>query len=178
MQQIVRKLRNLLRVRKAAQVLCCKLLFLRSCLDSYVSDDDHFNIVAGKNYNNRHRWSVSAVPQDVPPGHMAVYVGRQYCERFVIRAAYLNHPVFRLLLEQAEEEFAHARQDRLVIPCDKLLFKHILSLFNRKDHAGVRNLDLEAVKNNFCNECRCSAEAEEILLGKDSRPLLYSFAEE
>jgi SAUR family protein len=33
-------------------------------------------------------------PRDVPPGHLAVIVG-EASRRFVIRADYVNHPVFR-----------------------------------------------------------------------------------
>eukprot|EP01018_Ginkgo_biloba_P027652 Gb_16165 [translate_table: standard] len=51
----------------------------------------------------RKSWS-SDVPADVPEGHLAVYVGRE-CKRFVIQTGYVNHPLFRLLLEKAEEEF-------------------------------------------------------------------------
>jgi hypothetical protein len=45
----------------------------------------------------------------VPAGHVAVCVGG---------AAHLNHPVFRELLRQAEEEYG--------FPCDEGLFEHLL----------------------------------------------------
>ncbi|KAI9154248.1 hypothetical protein LWI28_023320 [Acer negundo] len=41
------------------------------------------------------------LPRDVPPGHFAVIVGKAR-RRFVIKADYLNQPVFRQLLDQAE----------------------------------------------------------------------------
>lgn len=151
---------------KAVQILFRKLLSSRSCLDSYVSNDAQFDVVGGKHYSSRHRRSLSAVP----PGHLAVYVGRQCRKRFVIRAAYLTHPVFRSLLERAEE-FGYAQQGGLVIPCDELLFEHILRLFSQNDDAAVRHIDLQTVENNFCNEWLPS-------LNKDCRPIPHSFVEE
>lgn len=175
LRQIARKWRKIANARKAAQALACKLLSPRSCRVSYVSDDEQ---VDGKKSTNGHRrsGSVSAVPSDVPSGHLAVYVGQQCSTRFVIQAAYLNHPVFLALLEKAEEEFGYAHKGGLAIPCDELLFEHILRLFNRNDPAAVRQLDLEAVQSNFCNEWHCSSEAKGTLFDKD-RSLLHAFAE-
>lgn len=175
LRQIARKWRKIANAHKAAQALACKLLSPRLCRVCYVSDDEP---VDGKMSVNRHRraGSVSSVPSDVPSGHLAVYVGQQCSTRFVIQAAYLNHPVFMALLEKAEEEFGYAHKGGLAIPCDELLFEHILHLFNRDDPAAVRQLDLEAVKNNFSNEWHCSSEAKRILFDKD-RPLLHAFAE-
>lgn len=175
LRQIARKWRKLASARNIAQTLACKLRSSRSCRISYVSDDEH---VEGKKSNDGHRWSGSvtlAPPPDVPSGHLAVYVGQQCRRRFVIRAAYLNYPVFRALLQQAEEEFGYAHQGGLAIPCDEFLFEHILSLFSGNDHASVRHLDLEAIKSNFCNEWYCSSESKGLLLGKESRPLLTTF---
>ncbi|KAG6505620.1 hypothetical protein ZIOFF_037985 [Zingiber officinale] len=44
------------------------------------------------------------VPKDVPKGHLVVYVG-EHCRRFIIDLAFLQHPLFRGLLELAQEEF-------------------------------------------------------------------------
>lgn len=175
LRQIARKWRKLVSARNIAQTLACKLRSPRSFQVSYVSDDER---VEGKKPNDGHRWSwlASAAPPDVPSGHLAVYVGQQCRRRFVIRAAYLNYPVFRALLQQAVEEFGYAHQGGLAIPCDEFLFEHILSLFSRNDHATVRHLNLEEIKNSFCSQWYCSSEAKGMLLGKESRPLLHDFA--
>ncbi|GER50294.1 SAUR-like auxin-responsive protein family [Striga asiatica] len=85
-------------------------------------------------------------PPDVPPGHVAVCVGPDR-RRFVVRAAHLNHPVFRRLLSQAEEEYGFAgRPGPLAIPCcDESLFEEVLRAVSRADpdpgrccHVGVR----------------------------------------
>ncbi|KAF8396473.1 hypothetical protein HHK36_018096 [Tetracentron sinense] len=65
-------------------------------------------------------------PRDVPPGHLAVIVG-EAGRRFVIRASYLNHPIFRQLLDQAYEKYGHYNHNGpLAIPCDESLFEDVV----------------------------------------------------
>ncbi|KAM0942339.1 putative small auxin-up RNA [Dioscorea sansibarensis] len=68
---------------------------------------------------------VSSTPADVPAGYVAVCVGSNQ-RRFVVRAAHLNHPAFRLLLAKAEEEYGFANSGPIAIPCDESLFEEIL----------------------------------------------------
>ncbi|PKA47654.1 Auxin-induced protein 10A5 [Apostasia shenzhenica] len=59
---------------------------------------------------------------EVPAGHVAVCVGRS-SRRFVVRAAHLNHPAFRELLLQAEEDHGFVHHGPLCLPCvDESLF--------------------------------------------------------
>jgi SAUR family protein len=70
-------------------------------------------------------------PVDVPRGCCAVYVGAER-RRFVVPTAYLGMPVFRRLLEKAEEEFEFDYADgALTIPCDTEAFKYILVVMDR-----------------------------------------------
>ncbi|OWM82487.1 hypothetical protein CDL15_Pgr002062 [Punica granatum] len=69
-------------------------------------------------------------PSDVPPGHVAILVG-EACQRFVIRADYLNHPIFHQLLDRAYEEYGHEQDGPLAIPCDVFLFQDIISSLER-----------------------------------------------
>ncbi|KAL6655522.1 hypothetical protein ACP70R_006348 [Stipagrostis hirtigluma subsp. patula] len=71
-------------------------------------------------------------PPDVPRGYCPVYVGPEQ-RRFVIPTTYLGHPVFRLLLEKAEEEFGFRHEGALAIPCDTEAFKYILQCVERHD---------------------------------------------
>ncbi|XP_072980312.1 uncharacterized protein [Typha angustifolia] len=64
-------------------------------------------------------------PPDVPKGYCPVYVGPEH-RRFVIPTTYLGLPVFKLLLEKAEEEFGFDQQGALTLPCDIETFKYIL----------------------------------------------------
>lgn len=72
-----------------------------------------------------------ATPADVPRGCCPVYVGDER-RRFVVPTAYLGMPVFRRLLEKAEEEFEfHYHGGALTIPCDTEAFKYILLVMDR-----------------------------------------------
>lgn len=69
--------------------------------------------------------SASRIPSDVPAGHVAVCVGIN-SRRFVVRATYLNHPIFQKLLVQAEEEYGFNNSGPLAIPCDEFVFEDII----------------------------------------------------
>ncbi|XP_062232878.1 uncharacterized protein LOC133930237 [Phragmites australis] len=70
-------------------------------------------------------------PADVPRGCCAVYVGAER-RRFVVPTAYMGMPVFRRLLEKAEEEFGFDYHGAgLTIPCDTEAFKYILVVMDR-----------------------------------------------
>ncbi|KAG0449867.1 hypothetical protein HPP92_027084 [Vanilla planifolia] len=72
------------------------------------------------------RWRTRASVAGVPKGHVAVCVGSNH-RRYVIRVAHLNHPAFRILLNQAEEEFGFSnRSGPLFLPCEESLFFAIL----------------------------------------------------
>ncbi|GLJ12930.1 hypothetical protein SUGI_0200710 [Cryptomeria japonica] len=69
------------------------------------------------------------IPSDVPEDHLAIYSGNR---RFVVRIKDLNHPLFRVLLDKAEEEFGFEQRGVLVIPCDPKVVQHLLSLLQTK----------------------------------------------
>ncbi|WOK92073.1 hypothetical protein Cni_G00764 [Canna indica] len=69
-------------------------------------------------------------PPDVPRGYCPVYVGLEQ-RRFVIPTSYFSLPVFRLLLEKAEEEFGFDHKGALTIPCEIETFKYILQCMER-----------------------------------------------
>lgn len=68
--------------------------------------------------------------KDVPKGHFAVYVGEAH-KRFVVPISYLNQPLFRELLDWAEEEFGFEHpMGCLIIPCSEGYFKSLTSLLS------------------------------------------------
>ncbi|MBA0625175.1 hypothetical protein Godav_010405 [Gossypium davidsonii] len=69
--------------------------------------------------------SEKTLPRYVPPGHLAVTVG-EAGRRFVIKADYLNQPVFRHLLDKVYEEHSPNKDGPLAIPCDECLFRDII----------------------------------------------------
>lgn len=71
-------------------------------------------------------------PSDVPAGHVAVCVGSS-CKRFIVRATHLNHPIFKRLLVQAEEEYGFSNQGPLAIPCDESLFEEVIRVVSRSE---------------------------------------------
>ncbi|KAJ1375295.1 Small auxin-up RNA [Sesbania bispinosa] len=80
------------------------------------------------------RWRTKArlASSDVPAGHVAVCVGPSR-RRFIVRASYLNHPIFKKLLVMAEEEYGFCNHGPLAIPCDESLFEELLRVMARPE---------------------------------------------
>ncbi|KAE8663539.1 Indole-3-acetic acid-induced protein ARG7 [Hibiscus syriacus] len=72
-----------------------------------------------------------ATTANVPKGHVAVYVGDCNKKRFVIPISFLNHPLFRDLLDRAEEDFGFNHpMGGLTIPCSEVYFVRITTVLN------------------------------------------------
>ncbi|KAK0584947.1 hypothetical protein LWI29_021247 [Acer saccharum] len=100
------------------------------------------------------------LPRDVPPGHLAVIVGKAR-RRFVIKADYLNQPVFRQLLDQAYEDYSPNKDGPLAIPCDEFHFESIINSFQ----GGTALWQFT---------CHVDEQQEGLSLQTDSKPLLYA----
>lgn len=67
-----------------------------------------------------------ANPKDVPKGHFVVYVGEDW-KRYVIEIGVLRHPLFKILLDSAEEMFGFDNgNSKLYLPCKECVFVTIL----------------------------------------------------
>lgn len=106
---------------------------------------------------------------DVPSGHVAVTVGSS-CKRFVIRTSYLNHPVFKKLLVQAEEEYGFNNSGPLAIPCDEYVFEEIIRYLGRTD-SKLNSSGRLSTLEDFQKYCHVKLQSN-IELWADSRPLL------
>ncbi|PIA41985.1 hypothetical protein AQUCO_02100073v1 [Aquilegia coerulea] len=62
----------------------------------------------------------------VPEGCFSIYVGPQR-QRFVIKTDCINHPLFKILLEEAESEYGYNCGGPLVLPCEVDIFYRVLS---------------------------------------------------
>lgn len=60
-----------------------------------------------------------------PEGCFTVYVGPQK-QRFVIKTEYANHPLFKILLEEAETEYGYNPEGPLALPCNVDVFCKVL----------------------------------------------------
>ncbi|XP_071700666.1 auxin-induced protein 10A5-like [Rutidosis leptorrhynchoides] len=99
------------------------------------------------------------IADDVPAGHVAICVGIN-CKRFIVRAKYLNHPIFQKLLMEAEEEYGFSNTGPLTVPCEESEFEEIIRFVSRPE--SNRHVDLE----DFRRCCHADHVSE-------SKPLLY-----
>lgn len=77
------------------------------------------------------KYGMGSAVTNVPKGHFAVYVGETQKKRFVIPISYLNHPLFKDLLNLAEEEFGFDHpMGGLTIPCSEDYFISLTSALN------------------------------------------------
>ncbi|ESW11097.1 hypothetical protein PHAVU_008G001500 [Phaseolus vulgaris] len=60
-----------------------------------------------------------------PQGCFSVYVGPEM-QRFFIKTEYANHPLFKMLLEEAESEYGYTSQGPLALPCNVDIFYKVL----------------------------------------------------
>lgn len=61
-----------------------------------------------------------------PNGFFALYVGEER-QRYVVPTAYLSHPLFKILLEKAYDEFGFEQRNGLVVPCSVSAFQEVLN---------------------------------------------------
>ncbi|XVF54733.1 hypothetical protein PTKIN_Ptkin05aG0205000 [Pterospermum kingtungense] len=95
---------------------------------------------------NRTRSSSSKEDQDhnkgknkcqvAPEGCFSVYVGPQR-QRFVIKTEFANHPLFKMLLEDAELEYGFSSEGPLLLPCDVDLFYKVLAEMDNGDETST-----------------------------------------
>jgi SAUR family protein len=117
LKKLVRKLQGLVNVSRILRCVICPPTRRRS-YGCFSYECDHGNGVD--------------LPRDVPQGHFAVYVGNER-SRFIVPTAYLSHPLFKTLLEKAEEEYGFDHQMGLTIPCEEIAFQYITSVLERED---------------------------------------------
>ncbi|XP_011036123.1 PREDICTED: uncharacterized protein LOC105133729 [Populus euphratica] len=81
----------------------------------------HINVSLEDDNDRKH----SRQRRIAPEGCFSVYVGPQK-QRFVIKAEYANHPLFKMLLEEVESEYGYTSEGPLTLPCDVDIFYKVL----------------------------------------------------
>ncbi|KDP36838.1 hypothetical protein JCGZ_08129 [Jatropha curcas] len=85
-------------------------------------------------------------------GHFAVYT--KEAKRFFVPIYYLNHPIFRVLLEMAEEEFGTTAHGPLQVPCEEYFLEYILALLRKNPSVCVENA---LISMNICDRISVSS---------------------
>ncbi|KAI3507854.1 hypothetical protein L2E82_20555 [Cichorium intybus] len=62
-----------------------------------------------------------------PTGFIALYIGEER-RRFVVPTGYLSHPLFKMLLDKASDEFGFEQKNGLVVPCSVTAFQEVVSV--------------------------------------------------
>ncbi|PSS01592.1 Auxin-responsive protein [Actinidia chinensis var. chinensis] len=76
---------------------------------------------------NTHDQEGSSPPSSkTPTGFFALYVGEER-ERFLVPTGYLSHPLFKMLLDKAYNEFGFEQRNGLVVPCSVGAFQEVVS---------------------------------------------------
>lgn len=61
-----------------------------------------------------------------PNGCFSVYVGPQK-QRFIVKTKFVNHPLFKMLLDEAEMEYGFQSDGPIWLPCNVDLFYKVLA---------------------------------------------------
>lgn len=81
-------------------------------------------------------------------GHFVVYTCDQ--RRFAIPLAYLNHDIFRKLLEMSEDEFGLPSAGPIILPCDAILVEYIISLIRQGLASDLQHALLTSIITARC----------------------------
>ncbi|KAK4487660.1 hypothetical protein RD792_005682 [Penstemon davidsonii] len=92
----------------------------KSTADPYPSHHEYLL----KDYNEDEESSV--ITTTTPTGCFAVYVGEER-QRFVVPTGYLPHPLFKMLLEKAYNEFGFDQKRGLALPFSVTAFQEIMT---------------------------------------------------
>ncbi|XP_055827618.1 auxin-responsive protein SAUR71-like [Solanum dulcamara] len=99
-------------------------------LEKYLSMKKVSGVILSKSKS----WHGRSTTTIAPEGCFWVYVGPNK-ERFVVKTKYANHPLFKMLLEDAEKEYGYSySQGPILLPCDVDIFYKVLAeMVNNKE---------------------------------------------
>ncbi|MED6134069.1 hypothetical protein PIB30_034109 [Stylosanthes scabra] len=79
-----------------------------------------------------------------PTGFFAVYIGEER-QRYVAPTSYLSHPLFKMLLDKAYDEFGFDQRNGLVVPCSVSTFQQVINVIE----CGNDKFDLHKIFAEF-----------------------------
>lgn len=82
-------------------------------------------------------------------GHFVVYAADNI--RFVMPLHYLNNIVFLELLRISEDEFGLPRNGPIILPCDSILMKYLVNVFERGFSDEFEKVLLASVVGDKCS---------------------------
>ncbi|KAK6920477.1 Small auxin-up RNA [Dillenia turbinata] len=71
-----------------------------------------------------------------PEGCFTVYVGQEK-QRFVIKTSFASHPLFQMLLEDAESEYGYNSQGPILLPCEVDFFYKVLTQMDSEQQTKI-----------------------------------------
>lgn len=92
-----------------------------------ISDRPHDHkclLIKDNNEEDEEEASYSPTTTKTPTGTFVVYVGKDR-QRFVVPTGYLSHPLFKILLNKAYNEFGFQQESGLVVPCSVTAFQDV-----------------------------------------------------
>ncbi|KAK4783386.1 hypothetical protein SAY86_007760 [Trapa natans] len=86
----------------------------------------HRELLLGEAAAHDHKEGPAAKSSGTPPGFFAVYVGEER-RRFVVPTGFLPHPLLKMLLDKAHDEFGLGQRNGLMVPCSVSTFQEVLN---------------------------------------------------
>jgi SAUR family protein len=88
------------------------------------SDPAHLKLL--KEYKEEEKIPTTKKVGSKKSGVFALYVGEER-QRYVVPTRYLSHPLFKMLLEKAYNEFGFEQRNGLVVPCSVSAFHEVVN---------------------------------------------------
>ncbi|KAF7804280.1 Auxin-induced protein 15A [Senna tora] len=87
----------------------------------------HESLLKVKGHQEEEEEEIESSPSNkTPTGFFAIYVGEER-QRHVVPTSYLSHPLFKMLLEKAYDEFGFEQRNGLVVPCTVPTFREVVN---------------------------------------------------
>lgn len=119
-------------------------------LERYLSLKAHKKNPSRNKFTKSKSWP-NRSHQVAPNGCFSVYVGAER-QRFVIKTEFANHPLFKMLLEDAELEYGFTSDGPLLLPCEVDLFCKVLAEMDMCSH----NREFQDMNNDIVGYGSCS----------------------